>query len=417
MPHTLCIFGAWITGTVKMSASMEGLERRLRVALAGDVMIGRGIDQAQAVSAPPELYEPSIRDARRYIDLAERANGPIQRPMSWTDPWGAVLTTLEELRPNHFFVNLETSLTADGRPWPDKGIHYRAHPENIGILSAAGVDCCSLANNHVLDFGQEGLAGTVRSLEEAGIAHTGAGLLGWEAERPVSPPRAPGKEGVPRIVGVAFGDSGIPDTWQASEERPGVFAFDEPSPRSLREISGILERDRGDAGAGGHTAATAAGGYMAGGARAAGADPTIVSIHWGKNWGFRIPRSHRDLARGLAETGLVSAVFGHSSHHPMAIEMHAGVPIIYGAGDLINDYEGIPGHEAYRPDLRLLYIIEFEDGRAVELQALALQARRFRLERADESDLDWLKDRLTDTARAPELKLNASGLLTSPITR
>jgi poly-gamma-glutamate synthesis protein (capsule biosynthesis protein) len=101
----------------------------------------------------------------------------------------------------------------------------------------------------------------------------------------------------------------------------------------------------------------------------------------------------------------------------MAIEVHAGVPIIYGAGDLINDYEGIPGHEAYRPDLRLLYIIDFEDGRAVALHALGLQVRRFRLERADERDLDWLKGRLTDTARAPAFKLKESGLLTSAISR
>jgi poly-gamma-glutamate synthesis protein (capsule biosynthesis protein) len=60
---------------------------------ARDVMIGRGIDQAQAVSAPPELHEPAVTDARRYIDLAEGASGSIRRPMFPEEPWGAAPAT------------------------------------------------------------------------------------------------------------------------------------------------------------------------------------------------------------------------------------------------------------------------------------------------------------------------------------
>lgn len=363
---------------------------RMRVALAGDVMIGRGIDQAQSVSAPPELYEPAVKDARRYIDLAEMANGPFDRPMAPHAPWGAALEGLAELRPDHFFVNLETSLTAGGSPWQEKGIHYRAHPENIDILSAAGVDCVGLANNHILDFGYDGLDDTLRSLRSAGIACSGAGSSRALAARPASLPAAPGKEGAPRIISVGFGNSGIPDAWFATDDHPGVFAFGDVSERAYREIRQLLEGDEGH--------------------------PTILSIHWGKNWGFRIPEAHRKLARSLAETGLVSAIFGHSSHHPMAIEVHAGVPIIYGAGDLINDYEGIPGHDAYRPDLRLLYAVDFDAGRAVKLHALSLQMRQFRLDRAGTQDTDWLKGRLTDATRAPELRLTPDGVLAGPLS-
>ena len=52
---------------------------RLRLFLCGDVMTGRGIDQALPHPVNPVLYEPYIRDARAYVDLAEAANGPIER--------------------------------------------------------------------------------------------------------------------------------------------------------------------------------------------------------------------------------------------------------------------------------------------------------------------------------------------------
>jgi poly-gamma-glutamate synthesis protein (capsule biosynthesis protein) len=72
-------------------------------------------------------------------------------------------------------VNLETSITTSGDYWPGKEVHYRMNPRNIGSLTAAGIDCCALANNHVLDWGYEGLAETLATLDRAGIKHAGAG--------------------------------------------------------------------------------------------------------------------------------------------------------------------------------------------------------------------------------------------------
>jgi poly-gamma-glutamate capsule biosynthesis protein CapA/YwtB (metallophosphatase superfamily) len=72
-------------------------------------------------------------------------------------------------------VNLETALTASEDAWPGKGIHYRTGPENGRALAAAGIDCCALANNHVLDWGYAGLAETLRTLAALGIRHAGAG--------------------------------------------------------------------------------------------------------------------------------------------------------------------------------------------------------------------------------------------------
>jgi poly-gamma-glutamate synthesis protein (capsule biosynthesis protein) len=79
-------------------------------------------------------------------------------------------------------------------------------------------------------------------------------------------------------------------------------------------------------------------------------------------------------------------VHGHSSHHPKAIELYRGRAILYGCGDLINDYEGIGGYESYRPGLAALYFVTPGAG----LEAVPFRLRRFRLERAPEADARWL---------------------------
>jgi poly-gamma-glutamate synthesis protein (capsule biosynthesis protein) len=48
-------------------------------------------------------------------------------------------------------------------------------PENIGCLSAAKIDCCTLANNHVLDWGPVGLLDTLQALDNAQVRAVGAG--------------------------------------------------------------------------------------------------------------------------------------------------------------------------------------------------------------------------------------------------
>jgi poly-gamma-glutamate capsule biosynthesis protein CapA/YwtB (metallophosphatase superfamily) len=156
----------------------------LTLFLCGDVMVGRGIDQVLPHPCDPELYEPYVRDAREYIELAERAHGPIPRSIDPSYLWGDALPELAKRAPDARIINLETSITDNGKPWPGKGIHYRMHPRNIACLSAARVDCCVLANNHVLDFGYTGLEDTTDALCAAGIQGAGAGCDQKEAARP-----------------------------------------------------------------------------------------------------------------------------------------------------------------------------------------------------------------------------------------
>src|SRR5512138_1463618 len=106
----------------------------LRLFLTGDVMTGRGIDQVLARPSDPRLEEPYVRDARDYVELAERASGPIPRPADPEYIWGVALDELERARPDVRLVNLETSVTTSNAYWPGKGIHYRMHPANVACL-------------------------------------------------------------------------------------------------------------------------------------------------------------------------------------------------------------------------------------------------------------------------------------------
>src|SRR5437867_9914635 len=156
----------------------------LRLFLCGDVMTGRGIDQPLPHPVSPALYEPYVRDAQEYVDLAEKANGPIPRPVNFDYIWGDALQELERAEVDLRIVNLETAITSAESPWPGKGIHYRMHLQNIGCLSAGHISACCLANNHVLDWGHDGLSETLQTLDAAGIAHSGAGDDAEEAMQP-----------------------------------------------------------------------------------------------------------------------------------------------------------------------------------------------------------------------------------------
>lgn len=73
------------------------------------------------------------------------------------------------MKPDVRIINLETSVTDNGEPWPNKGIHYRMHPKNVPVIQSAGVQCCILSNNHVLDWGYTGLNDTLNSMRGAGL--------------------------------------------------------------------------------------------------------------------------------------------------------------------------------------------------------------------------------------------------------
>jgi poly-gamma-glutamate capsule biosynthesis protein CapA/YwtB (metallophosphatase superfamily) len=346
--------------------------------LAGDVMIGRGIDQVMAHSVDPVLYEQYIHDARDYVALAERTNGPIPKPVTADYVWGDALEAIDEAGADYRIVNLETAITTSPTPWPGKPIHYRAHPYNVGVLQAARLDCCALANNHVLDLGETGLLETLDSLHGAGLATAGAGRSLADASAPVLLDGSDRKPGG-RVIVVAFAStsSGTPAEWSGGRDRPGLLVVDGWSTDICRQIGDRLA-----------------------GMRRSG-DVVVASVHWGSNWGYDVPRGQRGLAHALVDVAGVDVVFGHSSHHARPVELYRDRLILYGCGDFITDYEGISGHEEFRNDLVLAWFVEIDEqsGKTASVTMAPFQSRRFRLERASVEDADWLAATLDRQSR------------------
>ncbi len=149
-----------------------------------------------------------------------------------------------------------------------KGINYRMTPENFPAISAAGIDCCVLANNHVLDWGAAGLADTLETLSSNGMCSAGAGHNRQSAEAPAVLPQSGGRRLL--VFGLGAPDSGIPPDWAATDKRTGVARLEDLTMQSLRPVAKrILESKK------------------------TGGDLVVASIHWGGNWGGSISRASR----------------------------------------------------------------------------------------------------------------------------
>ncbi|MGH9880600.1 MAG: CapA family protein [Pyrinomonadaceae bacterium] len=334
--------------------------------LCGDVMTGRGIDQVLPHPSEPTIYERYMTSALGYVELAERTSGPIPRPAHFSYIWGDILAELDARSPDCRIVNLETSITTSEDAFL-KGINYRMHPCNIPCLLVARIDCCVLANNHILDWGVCGLLETLQSLKQAGIATSGAGVEIADAAQPAILDLR--NEAKLLVFGLGSPTSGIPHSWAATEARPGVNLLPELSKKTARQIADQIRAQRRPG------------------------DLVVASIHWGGNWGYEIPRGQREFARQLIDAGSVDVVHGHSSHHPKGIEVYRGRLIIYGCGDFLTDYEGISGYEEFRSQLSLAYFVTLDasSGRLAHLEMDSFRTQRFRLERAGKEESEWLR--------------------------
>ena len=357
-------------------------KKSVRLFLCGDFMPGRGIDQILPHPCDPILYEHYVQSATDYVRLAEEANGPIPRRVGPSYVWGAALDELKRMQPDRRIINLETSVTRSDN-WAAKGINYRMSPENANCLKAAAIDCCVLANNHVIDWGREGLLDTLSTLERLEIKTTGAGRNLDEAGAPAALDIA----GKTRVLVFSFAavTSGTPRSWAATRERPGVNLLTDLSEASASRIADRIAR-----------------------IRRAG-DLVVVSVHWGSNWGYEIPAEERLFARMLVDRADVSIIHGHSSHHAKAMEVYRDRLILYGCGDFLNDYEGIRGYDGYRDDLALMYFADVEpSGILARLEIVLLQIRKFQLVHPPKQDICWVQQTLDRESRKFETGVTLS---------
>jgi poly-gamma-glutamate synthesis protein (capsule biosynthesis protein) len=378
----------------------------VRIFLCGDVMTGRGIDQILPYPSNPELKEPFVKDARDYIRFAEEVNGKINYPVSFDYIWGDALKELEKEKVDIRIINLETTITTSNNFLP-KGINYRMNPKNIDVLKVFKVDVACLANNHILDFGEEGLLETIETLKKNGILTVGAGKNIEEASKPavikIDPfPKVRVESEKVRVIIFNYADvsSGVPIWWKAEENKAGVNLWDADYTDLTQTRQNKISKwpafhsvsyTSSSAKSAFYSTKSALNKISAGSASSSVKSAfKIFSIHWGPNWGYEISEEERSFAHRLIDEANIDIVFGHSSHHFKGIETYKGKLIIYGAGDFINDYEGIGGYEEFRGDLVLGYVVEIKNLKINKLILLPFRIKKFRLNYCTDEEIDWI---------------------------
>lgn len=258
-------------------------------------------------------------------------------------PWGDTLAALQEA--DWRICNLECVISDRGRPWSltQKYFHFRSDAKNVAVLKAAGIDAVSVANNHVLDYDFDAFAEMTKLLDQNEILHAGAGKNREESRRPACW-TCKGQ----KLAMIAFTDN--EPEWEATEDRPGVFyvPLDHTDSRQ-KELMAVARKTKESS------------------------DILIASAHWGGNWGEDPPEEHMKVARELIDNG-VDIVFGHSPHICRAVEFYRDRPIIYSAGDFIDDYAV---DEVERNDRSFIFIVEIQDNRKFRVQMVPTVIRHF----------------------------------------
>jgi poly-gamma-glutamate synthesis protein (capsule biosynthesis protein) len=283
-------------------------------------------------------------------------------------PWGDALPVLHG--GDLTLVNLECALTSRTERWTDGGykpFYFRADPNAVATLVAAGVDFVSVANNHIGDYRADGLRDTLNALDGAGISHAGAG-----------PDRARAREPAhfaiqnTRVSVVAFAD--YPVEWRAGPAFPGInYTPVSLQPEDLTEVSRqiMAARER--------------------------ADLVVFSIHWGPNMRAWPSPEFRAFVHAIIDAG-ADIFWGHSAHVIQGVEFWRGHPILFDAGDLLDDYAVDPH---LRNDLSALLLVHVNMPTGFEVEVVPVQIREMRVSLAQGAEHRWFMDRFT--ARCKEL--------------
>jgi len=307
----------------------------VRLMFGGDAMLGRHVRDVMlrdGIQAPLEAIAPLLHTA----DLA--------------------------------VANLECALTGAEERWHGvpKAYYFRALPDAARTLSEAGIRLVGLANNHTLDYDVQGLADTLRTLDAHGIAHTGAGPdLAWAGAPAVVPC------GDVLVGMAAFCDH--QDDFAATDDHPGINWLDLHDERSAADVFARALAPL----------------------HAAGVRWRVLSLHWGPNWATAPAPHLRRLARAAIDVGW-NVVYGHSAHVFQGIEVYRGRPILYAAGDLVDDYAVDPhlrnGHQ-------LLFELQLGDASLKRIVLHPVYIRHGRVLPADHTQRTWTHARMQALCR------------------
>ncbi|CAF1359148.1 unnamed protein product [Rotaria sp. Silwood1] len=369
--------------TSTMATNQQG---NIIINLAGDVMIGRLIDQL----LPTSVYNPEEASIVRPFRLSRRSYFPYlqEDKYNYATVWGNTIPLWKMGNLN--IINLETTVTTHDKLWPGKVFNYRTHPANIACLTIANIHHVSLANNHTLDFEIKGLEETCESLDKSGISYVGAGktrehALGpvfidvpitvspiVEKLKPISINSAAPRSSTSLRIGL-LSASDHPSDWSSVPSFHLLTYYD--LPLLYTQLEPLITNAR------------------------LNSDFVIFSVHWGPNYQWIPDKKIQELAHWMIHQG-VDLIHGHSSHHLQGIEIvqrQNGTHglIIYGCGDFVDDYAI---DQEYRNDLGALFQLHLsissqnEKLKSIRLQSLSIFPTRcsnFQVNQLNLQDIDW----------------------------
>lgn len=198
--------------------------------------------------------------------------------------------------------NLETSVGTGGQIDLNKQYTFQSKPETLKGMINAGVDGVAIANNHILDYGQEGFKQTLEHLDAYGIKYAGGGENIEAAMQPI----IWNKKGM-KIGFLAFSRIIYDVSWYATDKRPGILsAYDHYIKHVSETIGKARER----------------------------VDFLIVSVHWGKELAQYPEEDEMKLGRLMIDSG-ADVIMGHHPHVLQGIEFYKDRPIVYSLGNFV----------------------------------------------------------------------------------
>ncbi len=316
-----CQHSFWLgSHTENMEKQLSAWQSVVTIGLGGDLMIGRMVN--------------------KVLDRADP-----------TYVWGNLLPILKSHDLN--LVNLETTLTTS-ETRVEKVFNFKADPEKVAVLKAGKIDVVNLANNHILDFAEEGLLETVRVLDLAHIRHVGAGKGLKEARAPC----------ILECKGVRIGILGCTDnepTWKATETGSGTYFVEVGDVDAIADLIKELRKQ---------------------------VDLLIVSIHWGPNMRQR-PASHfSSFAHALIDLG-VDILHGHSAHLFQGVEIYKKGLILYDTGDLVDDYAVDP---VLRNDRSFYFVVKAKKNGLISVRMIPTLISDCQVNVDEHGALDLMED-------------------------
>jgi poly-gamma-glutamate synthesis protein (capsule biosynthesis protein) len=232
------------------------------------------------------------------VHFMKRTDALLKNPATALGPAASILNAADLA-----MVNLETPVTQRGTA-ADKEYTFRARPAAFDAIKAAGIDVVTVANNHGMDYGQVGLADTLKYAADAGMPLVGAGSDASSAYAPY----------VTTIQGVRIAIVGLTEvdtytsTWSATKTRPGL-AYARTSDQLATAVAAIR-------------------------AARAQADVVVVFVHWGEERSTCPTDLQRRTAKEFADAG-ATLIIGAHPHILEGAGWLGGTYVAYSIGNFL----------------------------------------------------------------------------------